>query len=303
MSWILLSLLAPLFWAASNIFDKYALEKVTRGVYDFLFFGSIGAFLAGIGAFAVFGLDEISRAALFPIAGGFLIQYSYLFYSHALQKEDASYVIPLYITYSVVVLVLARFFGEVISSPQLISFFIVFSGALVLSFKELSFDLLQMLRFRTGALLMIPAVLLLSVDILFVNHALKILSFTDVFIYDTLGFSLSVLPFFLVPSWRREILRGIQSASLWKYGIFFINDVVDLSGHLVYKFALLAAPAASLVAVLGGIQPFYVLALGILFTLFLPKIVKENITKKELSQKLIGATIIVIGIALLNLYS
>lgn len=303
MSWIVLSLLAPLFWAGSNIFDKYALEKVSRGVYDFLFFGTIGGFLFSVAAFLVFGLDEVSSAALFPIAGGFLIQYSYLFYSHALSREDASYVVPLYITYSVVVLILARFFGEVISPLQLVSFVVIFFGALLLSFKELSFELLQLFRFRTGALFMVPAVLFLSVDILLIDHALGILSFTDVFIYDLVGFSLAALSLFLVPSWRREIIQGIKQARFFKYGLFFVNDLIDLSGHLLYKFALILAPAASLVAVLGGIQPFYVLALGVLFTLFLPKIVKENITRKELTQKLIGGTIIVVGIAIMNFVS
>jgi len=57
-----------------------------------------------------------------------------------------------------------------------------------------------------------------------------------------------------------------------------------------------------LVAVLGGIQPFYVLALGVFFTIFLPKIVKENITRQEIAQKVIGASIIAVGIAVLNLY-
>lgn len=303
MSWIFLSLLAPLFWAGSNIFDKYALEKVSRGVYDFLFFGTIGGFLVGVAAFLIFGLDEFSGAVFFPIAGGFLIQYSYLFYSHALAREDASYVVPLYITYSVVVLVLARFFGEVVSLPQFVAFCIVFFGALVLSFKGLSFEVLRLFRFRTGALFMVPAVLFLSIDILLTNHALAILSFSDVFIYDLFGFSLAAVSLFLVPSWRREIISGIKQARLFKYGLFFVNDLIDLSGHLLYKFALILAPAASLVAVLGGVQPFYVLVLGVLFTLFLPKIVKENITKKELTQKLIGGTIIVVGIAVMNFVS
>ena len=74
-----------------------------------------------------------------------------------------------------------------------------------------------------------------------------------------------------------------------------------MSGHLAYSYALLLAPSASLVAVLNGVQPFYVLILGGLFTLFLTQIVKENITRREVVQKLIGATVIVLGISLLNL--
>lgn len=297
---MLLALLAPLLWAGSNIFDKYALDKVSRGNYDFIFFGTVGSFIIVILAFFVFGLEMIGLLALIPIAAGFCMQYSYLFYSYALQHEDASYVVPLYVTYSIVVLMLSPLFGETITTLQFVSFTIVFLGALVLSLEKLSF---QIFKYRKGALLMVPAILLISFYVLFLNESLKVLSFTDTYIYDMAGFCLGSLSLMLVPKWRAEIFEGIKVANIKKYTLFLINDTLDMSGHLVYKFSLLLAPSASLVAVLGGIQPFYVLLIGALFTIFLPKIVKENITRYEIIQKVIGATIILMGIVVLNLYS
>ncbi|MDP2650269.1 MAG: EamA family transporter, partial [bacterium] len=289
MIWIWLALLAPLLWAGSNIFDKYALEKVTRGVYDFLFFGTVGTFFIALLAFAVFGLGEIGRAALVPVAGGFLLQFSYLFYSHALAREDASYIAPLYITYSVVVLIVGFFFGETLTPVQILAFFIMFFGAMILSLRELSFEIFH---YRTAALLMLPAILLISLYVVFINYSLDVLSFTDTFIYDAVGFSLAGLSLMLVPAWRGEIVKGIKKASLRKLGLFLFNDTLDVSGHLVFKYALLLAPSAGLVAVLGGIQPFYVLVLGVLFTLFLPRIISEKITRKEITQKIAGTIII-----------
>lgn len=300
VTWILLALIGPLLWAGSNIFDKYALDKISRGNYDFLFFGTIGSFFIALLTLGVFGIEYFGLFVLIPIIAGFLLQYSYLFYSYALQKEDASYVVPLYITYSVVVLLLSPLFGETITQLQLISFGVVFLGALVLSLEKLSFEIFS---FRKGALLMLPAILLISFHVLFVNHSLKTISFVDTFIYDMIGFSLAGLSLMLIPKWRKEIIEGIKSATMRKYTLFLINDTLDMSGHLVYKYALLLAPSASLVAVLGGIQPFYVLVLGGLFTLFLPSVIHENITRKEILQKVIGATIIVLGITLLSIHS
>jgi len=298
MTWILLALLGPLLWAGSNIFDKYALDKVSRGSYDFLFFGTIGSFLVTILTLVVFGLEQISLIAFVPIIAGFFLQYSYLFYSYALQREDASYIVPLYITYSVVVLILSPLFGETVTKLQLVSFTIVFLGALVLSLEKLS---LELFKYRKGALLMVPAIVLISFYVLFINQSLKILSFTDTFIYDLIGFSLAGISLMLIPKWRKEIISGLRTAKIRKYSLFLINDTLDMSGHLVYKYALLLAPSASLVAVLGGIQPFYVLILGALFTIFFPKIVTENITRDEVIQKVIGVTIIIMGIAVLSL--
>jgi uncharacterized membrane protein len=300
MDWILLALLGPLFWAGSNIFDKYALEKVSRGVYDFLFFGTLGSIFIVILTLLVYGLEYIGILSLYPILAGFFVQFSYLFYSYALEKEDASYVVPLYITYAVVVLVLGPLFGETISTLQLIAFGVVFLGALFLSLEKLSFELF---KHRKGAILMIPAILLLSIAILLTDQSLEILSFSDTFIYDLIGFSLAGFSLLLVPRWRREIVKGIKTARMRKYSLFLINDTLDMSGHLIYKYALLLAPSASLVAVLGGIQPFYVLVLGGLFTVFFPHIISENISREEILQKVVGVTIIVVGISILSLYS
>ncbi|MFT5180021.1 MAG: drug/metabolite transporter (DMT)-like permease [Candidatus Paceibacteria bacterium] len=293
-----MALLAPLFWAGSNIFDKYALEKVSRGVYDFLFFGTMGSILIATLTFFVFGLDEVSVFILYPLVAGFLVQASYLFYSHALQKEDASYIVPLYITYTVVVLIIGPFFGETVSLIQFLAFMVVFLGALVISLKELSFKLFS---HRKGALLMIPATILIGLAVLLTDQSLEILSFSDTFIYDLIGFSIAGFCLLLVPRWRKEILKGIKTANAKKYSLFLVNDTLDMSGHLIYKYALLLAPSAGLVAVLGGIQPFYVLSLGIFLTIFFPKVIKENISKKEISQKVVGATIIFVGILILSL--
>lgn len=297
--WIFLALLGPLLWAGSNIFDKYVLDKASKGNYDFLFFGILANFFVAILALGVFGVEYFGPFIIIPILAGLFLQYSYLFYSYALQKEDASYVIPLYITYSVVVLLFSPLFGETITKVQFIAFGIVFFGALVLSLERLSFELL---KYRRAAILMLPAILLLSFYSLFVNHSLKTLSFVDTFIYDLIGFSLGGVSLLLIPKWRKEIIEGIKSATMRKYTLFLVNDSMDMFGHLVYKYALLLGPSASLVAVLGGIQPFYVLIIGGLFTIFLPHIIKENITTREVLQKVIGVTIIFFGIALLNLF-
>jgi uncharacterized membrane protein len=300
MNWIFLSLLAPFFWAASNLFDKYALDKVSRGVYDFLFFGTIGGTIVFIFSYLVFGIEQIIPQALFAIASGFLLNYDYLFYSRALRKEDASHIVPLYISYSVIVLILNFFiFEEAISKLQFIAFVIILFGAFTLSIQSIK---LRSLKYRKGALWMIPAIILIAVSFILFNQSIKYLSFTDAFMYDLLGFSLAGLSFLIVPTWRREIFDGIKRATTRKFQLFLMNDAIDLSGQLAYKYALVLTPAASLVAVIGGIQPFYVLIFGVLLTLFFPRILKEDVSKRVLLQKIIGALIIVVGISILHIY-
>ncbi|KKU37467.1 MAG: hypothetical protein UX53_C0049G0001, partial [Candidatus Azambacteria bacterium GW2011_GWB2_46_37] len=60
MNWILLSLLAPLFWASSNFVDKYILGKYTRGIFDFLFFSTITSLFLFLILFIFVGMPELT---------------------------------------------------------------------------------------------------------------------------------------------------------------------------------------------------------------------------------------------------
>lgn len=299
VTWIFLALLGPFFWAGSNIFDKYALEKVSKGVYDFLFFGSIGSTFIFILTLSVFGVEYVFPYSLYAIGSGFLLNVSYLFYSYALEKEDASHVVPLYISYAVFVLIFnVVLFGETLSSTQYLSFAVIFCGALFLSIESFDFS---SIKYRTGAVRMIPAILFIAVSITLFAQSLKGLTFHSSFILDMGGFALSGAALLVVPNWRTEIVRGIRDATLRKFTLFLFNDALDLTGHLAYKYALLLAPAASLVAAVNGIQPFYVLLVGLLFTVFFPSIIKEDISIRTMLQKIVGAVVIGVGIALLEL--
>lgn len=295
--WVTLALLAPLLWAASNIFDKYALSKLSRGVYEFIFLGSLASIVIIIVTTTIFGIERFAPIIIWSLAAGISLQLSYLFYSYALNQEDASYVIPLYITYSVVVLLLGPLFGETISTHEYISFGIVFAGAFLISLEKLSFSIH---RYRKGALLMIPAIILIAFYTLFFDKSLQYLSFSDSFIYTEIGFALAGLGLIMIPKCRQEILAGLKQMNLKKFKYFLLNDTIDLTGHLLYQYALFIAPSASLIAVIGGVQPFYVLILGLLITYLFPQITTENVTKNELIQKLAGTGIIFSGLIYLN---
>lgn len=299
MSWIVLSLLAPLFWAGSNIFDKYALEKVSRGVFDFLFFGSIGSTFVFLLTFFVYGTEFLFPYSLYAIVSGFLLNVSYLFYAHALEKEDASNIVPLYISYAAFVLLFnVVLFGETLSSIQLLAFAIIFSGALFLSVETFDF---KSIRWRDGAKYMAPAIIIIALSITLFNQSLTGIDFVSAFVLDMGGFALSGVALLLVGAWRKEIFTGVREAGIKKYTLFLINDIMDLAGHLAYKYALVLAPAASLVAAINGIQPFYVLLIGLFLTIFLPSVIKEDISAKTLLQKTLGALVICLGIVLLQL--
>ena len=141
---------------------------------------------------------------------------------------------------------------------------------------------------------------LTSIALLFTDHVLESTRFITVFTYDLIGFSIAGASLMLYKPWREQIMGGIRNATITKYLLFLANDAVDIAGQISSKFALALAPSAALVAVTFGIQPFYLLVMGIALTILFPSIIREDISKVAIKEKLIGIITIFVGVILIS---
>ena len=237
---------------------------------------------------------------LLAMAGGFLLNYSYIFYAKALEKADATRVVPLFQTIPIFVLVVGYlFFNERVSAAQLVGFFVVFIGGVLLVTDKSS---LGKLRIDSGFWLMLISSAITSIALLFTDHVLESTRFITVFTYDLIGFSMAGASLMLYKPWREEIILGVKKATITKYLLFLANDAVDIAGQISSKFALVLAPSAALVAVTFGIQPFYLLVMGVMLTVLFPNVIREDISKKAIKEKLIGIIAIFVGVALISMF-
>ena len=294
MNWIFLSLLAPLFWASSNFVDKYILGKYTKGIFDFVFFSTITSwfFFFIISFFA--GMPELSIYSLIPIATGMVLIYSYGFYGKALQEGDTSALVILFKLIPVITLILAFIFlGQTLSSNEFLGFLIVLVGAMIVSFEKSK----GIFTKRLGMILI--AIFMWSGMVLFIDYGLTKMSFWNYFMLDNLGSALAGLTLFIIPSMRRQVIEGIKSARLGKYIWFTWNNVLDFFAQMSVKKALALAPSAGLVMVVVQVQSFYAIAIGFLLTIFVPNIIKEDISAATLVKKFIGAGVMFLGVYIL----
>ena len=294
MNWIFLSLLAPLFWASSNFVDKYILGKYTKGIFDFVFFSTITSWFFFAIIFLFVGTPELSIYSLIPIATGMILIYSYGFYGKALEQGDTSSLVILFKLIPVVTVILAfAFLGQTLSSNELIGFVIVLAGATIISFEKTKGIFIK------GFGMILIAILMWSVMTLFIDYGLTKMSFWDYFMLDNLGSALAELTMFIIPSIRRQVIEGIKTAQLGKYIWFSWNNVLDFLGQMSIKKALAIAPSAGLVTVVMQVQSFYAIIIGVLLTLFIPHIIKEDISTNTLIKKIVGAVIMFSGIYIL----
>lgn len=294
MNWIFLSLLAPLFWAASNFVDKYVLGKYTKGIFDFVFFSTITSWFFFALIFLFIGVPQVSWYSFIPIATGMGLMYSYGFYGKALEQADTSALVILFKLIPVVTVVLAfAFLGQTLSSNELLGFIVVLAGATIVSFEK------GKSLFTKGFGMISIAILMWSIMTLLVDYGLTKMTFWDYFMLDNLGSALAGLTMFIIPSIRRQVVEGIKTAPASKYLWFSWNNILDFFGQMSIKKALAIAPSAGLVTVVMQVQSFYAIVIGVLLTLFIPHIIKEDISVHTLIKKVIGAAIMFSGVYIL----
>lgn len=296
MSWIIYSLIAPIFFSLSNFIDKYSLEKNVSNMFDFLFFSSIFGWLFLPILVLIFGLPEFNVFSLLPIGLGVMLVYSYGFYGKALEVGETSRIVILFKLIPVLTLALGfLLLGQTLTLLQFIAFLLVLSGAVFVSVErgEGGFKL------YSGTYWIMCAICTWSVLFLVADWTMTQISFEEFMVFDTLGTALAGPLMLLIPSIRRLVLEGWARSTQAKFGWFFANNLTDLLGQMAMKKSFSLAPAAGLVTVAIQIQSLYVIVLGILLTFIFPLHFREDISLKTIAGKLFGALIMFCGIYLL----
>lgn len=296
MNWVLLSLLAPLFWVFSNFIDKYILGKYSKGVFDFLFFSVIMFFPFFLGSLFFIGLPEFTVYSWIPIVTGMGLIYSYVFYAKAISQGDTSVLVILFSLGPLLTLILAFIFlNQALSTNEIMGFIMVLIGALIVSLEKLR----RKVIFTKGLGMILIAIPIWSALTILIDYALTKVSFWDFFLLDNFGSLLAGPTFLILPSMRRRVLEGLRTSGKRKYLWFLGNNALDFFGQMISKKALSIASSAGLVAVIMQVQSFYAIVIGFLLTIFMPGIIKEDISFGTLFKKTAGAVIMFLGIYIL----
>lgn len=294
MNWIFLSLLAPFFWALSNFVDKFILGRHVKGIFDFLFFSTITSWFLFAVLLFIIGVPELSIFSVIPIVTGILLIYSYGFYGKALEKNDTSALVILFELVPVVTTILAFIFlAQTFSLNEFFGFSVVLVGATIVSFEK------GKSIFIKGFGLILIAIFMWSMTALIADYGLTKMTFWDYFMLDNLGSAFAGLTMFIFPSVRKQVIEGIVTARFPKYFWFTWNNLLDFFGQMSIKKALSVAPSVGLVTVVMQVQSFYVILIGLLVTIFVPHLIKEDISLFIVIKKIVGATIMFFGIYLL----
>ncbi len=293
-------MLSPFIWAFVNHIDKYAVEKYMhdRDPGALLIFTGLAAFVMGL-VIWVFGLVSHLPASTFSlmIVGGVILVFSYLPYLYALKRDEASNVAPLYQLITPLAYVLALIFlGEHISGLQLFAGAMIFSGSVVLSFDFATVRI----RTRTFFLMFVSSLMIAANVVIFKHFAVTTDFWTTAF-YDLVGATIAGVILFFIPSYRHSFIGAIRQYRYQVVGVNMFAEIINIFARLINGFVSMSLPIA-IVQFVNGLQPLFILVIGITLTKLAPRFGKEAIDRSALRRKFAAIILMVGGLALLSFF-
>ncbi|HTP93521.1 MAG TPA: DMT family transporter [Xanthobacteraceae bacterium] len=301
MSWLLFAFSGPVLWAISVHLDKYLVErffKESNVAVLLLFTAFIGLLLLPFIWIYEPGVTSpgLGSIALIMLSGIFYMT-AMLFYLRALQSEEASVVAPFFQAGPLFGYVLAYLvLGEVLSARQMAGGAMIVVGALIVSLRF--GQSMKMFKARLAALMLSCGFIMALSSLIFKIFALRVEFWTTTF-WMFVGEALFGAALLLIPAYRREFVALLRVNTAALLSINGSNELINLGGGLGNRYALTLAPL-SLVQAIGSTTTLFVFLFGIVLSIFVPRLGRENLSAGELVQKGMAAVFVAVGVALVT---
>ena len=296
MSWFYLALLAPFLYAIVVLIDDNLLRSIYKGPY--LAAASSGIFGA-MPLISLFFLDLTTITNLqagLMILAGFLTCVYYFFYFKSLDVESPSIVIAMLGLVPATLPLLAYFLlDERLTSAQLIGFTIVLIASLLLAMTEI-----KKFKFSAALLPVLVVVAILDATSLLTKYVYDSSAFYPAFMCFSLGLGIGGIYFALIMFFdtKKHDLSIFKKSIHKLFVIFVVVELLAVAADFTSNLAV-SRGAVSLVRVVEGIQPMYMLLMALLLYPLSPKHFREaaegQLVKKFTLMAIITAGLYIIG--------
>jgi len=307
MSWVLIAAIAYLLIALQVILDKFMLSsKRVAHPATFAFYTGILSFFT-LFVFLPFGgihLVSLNQFWLL-IVSGIIFIFGALYIFFAIQKNQASQVIPVAgaVTPIVTYLLSLAFLQEKLSALNLLGI-----AGLILGGLLISFDLplkVDKSKFFAGFFYSVLGGFFLGVAFLIFKIMYEQDNFANVFVWTRMGLGAGALVLLLIPPWKEAILDSFKNLknnpkeNSRTSVLFVFNKILGGTGSLMLNWAI-ALGSVTIANAMVSVEYIFVFILGLIFAFWLPKIFREKATVWDIFQKVGAISIITAGIVLIS---
>jgi len=297
MFWLLTIVLAYLFFGLSSLADKLILIDSSHPKSYTFYVGFLGIAAVVVIPFIKFGFPLpisfvwIILEAITYIAG----MYSMFV---ALHKFDVSKAMATIGGLQPILILIFTFIFlgiQIVGGATILAFVFLFIGSILISIEKRINVTKDYLR------LTIFSALMFSLEYVFAKLVFLHEPFLKGFIWMRI-FSFAVVMLFLLSAkFRKEVFQKHSVLNNKTKFIFFFGQVSGGTATILQSFSISLVPLAflSILNALRGLQYIFLFLMTLFFSYFLPKILKEKMSKTLILQKIISILLIVSGLVIL----
>jgi drug/metabolite transporter (DMT)-like permease len=291
MNWLIFALMAPIFWAATNVIDKFLMDKILKKIYFLPMWIGIFSIPTFAFVFLFFRPTFDFPYSIISIFIGVLYTLSYFVYAKVLMDEEVSRSISLAFVYPMIVVILAIIFlREVFSVEKYLGIFLLIISGLLVSYKK-----------EGKKLVLIKSLKLIIMLILFWSSVQIVEKFVvgkvgnwSIYFWINVGVSLSIVPALLMKKIRAGFVNSFKETGRRGISAILMAQFFAVCSSASYYTAISLGPV-SVVSSIGSLQPFFVLIYSVLLTVFVPKFLKEDLNKYNIFMKTTAVVFVLIG--------
>lgn len=291
MNWLSFTIISYFLSGLSATIDKVLLK--TRIPNPILYAFYTGIFSIFVLILAPFGFSFLSIGmTLVAFGSGVSILIALMFFYAALQKSEASIVVPFVGAISPVVILLFSgiFQLEIITVKTLLAILFFIVGGILLAAE---FQRTKTQISRSVIIFSSMAAFFLALTFFFSKVIFQSVPFVDGFIWTRLASFVFAVSFLFVPYLRGEVMSSSRTTPS-SLGIFLVNKGIGATSFLLLNLSIALGPV-SIVNALRGAEYLSVFIISLLLTFFAPHILQESFRRRDFIRKALGIMAIGIG--------
>jgi len=297
MLWLFIIISAYFLFAITALVDKYLLiGPPNPKIYSF-YVGTLGILVLLLIPFVGFSIPSFWQIILSLLAGILFLLALFTLYT-ALEHFEFSRVVPAIggilplFTFGLVLLLGDK---EGMGFFKILAFLLLILGSVLISFKKEKSITLK--SFSISVL----AAFLFSLSFVLAKFVYLSQPFWSGFIWIRIGSLLAAIFFIFTPEVKKEIFQKQFSFRKKTGTLFVLNQIVGAGGSILQNFAIALVSLGFLpfINALEGTRYVFLLIFASLISFKFPKILKEEISRKILFQKILAVLLIAGGLLLL----
>jgi len=301
MNWLLIAIIAHFLFALVFIVDKILLSKTVLNPIGYAFY---------TGLLQIFALFLIPFGFIVPSArqmassfvAGALFTLAVLFLYKAIQMGRVSRIIPV-IGGAVPIFTLILtylFLGERLTLSQSVAFFLLVIGGMIMlwpkKYRPNSERLKTPLTKRLTVAIL--AALFFAISFVLTKFVFTYQPFISGFIWIRMGGFLMAILLFLWPGNRQTIFETTKTIKIKTVGLFLSNKGLAALAFILLNYAIYLG-SVILVNALQGVQYVFLLIIAIILSIKFPQILREQISREVIAQKIVAILFISFGLGIL----